>query len=74
MAGEPADAFYQKEISPNGPQVRFEEMRWTGTLFALLSPRTSFLDSFRVADDTPAMSLRHSLQGYMIKVVCAKEE
>jgi hypothetical protein len=23
MAGEPVDAFYQKEISPNGPQVRF---------------------------------------------------
>jgi hypothetical protein len=43
MAGEPADAFYQKEISRNGPEVRFDEMRWTGTLLALRSPRTPLL-------------------------------
>jgi hypothetical protein len=42
MAGEPADAFYQKEISPNGPEVRLEEMRCYGahcSLFDLLEPR-----------------------------------
>jgi hypothetical protein len=31
----------------SGPEVRFEEMRWTGTLLALRSPRTPFPDSGR---------------------------
>jgi hypothetical protein len=30
MAGEPADAFYQKEISPNGPEVRLWEVTAIG--------------------------------------------
>jgi hypothetical protein len=30
MAGEPADAFYQKEISPNGPEVPLWEVTAIG--------------------------------------------
>jgi hypothetical protein len=33
MAGEPADAFYQKEISPNGPEVRFEAVDPRSNIF-----------------------------------------
>src|ERR1700688_2643707 len=44
MACEPADAFYQKEISPNGPEVRLEEMRSDEPLFALPPARPPFLE------------------------------
>ena len=45
MAGEPADAFYQKEISPNGGfvQVRFEEMQCYLVLLMFPSPPSPFL-------------------------------
>jgi hypothetical protein len=46
MAGEPADAFYQKEISPNAPEVRLEEMQHHGVLLALRYFRTPFPDNF----------------------------
>src|ERR1700731_804349 len=41
-------------------------MRWTGTLLALRSPRTPFLDSFRIADDSPRIVLIRGFTAWLL--------
>src|SRR6266849_7429098 len=46
--GGPADAFYQNEISRNGPEVRLWEASYRRRSIAFSSPRTASLPNSRV--------------------------